>query len=248
LQFKNLEVTIVSRMLKILSLALCLSLILPGLALAEPMGTVYRLPKDNVDFALDPNLDYLVVGQHQPISEEFRIAVEKRLVTIPNDVDGDFTGVENATYSAYTLMRRDLLVNYGIEIGLYDGYRTLSDHQWLIDIGAISPDSIPAGYSEHHTGLLLNIVVKIGEYYYNEAAVLLDDTLPEEVRTSTAFATLRTVAVDYGFITRFPEGKEALTGSPYNPNEFRFVGSPKVAHAIMDNGLCLEEYLETLAP
>ena len=232
----------------ILSLILTLCLAFPACAETALLETVYQLPKDNVNFALDPSLDYLVIGQHQPISDDFRATVEKHMAIIPNDVDGDLTGVELATYSAYTLLRRDLLVNYGIEIGLYDGYRTLADHQWLIDVGAISPDSVPVGYSEHHTGLLLNIVVKIGDYYYNELAVLTDDTLPEEVRASTAFQTLRTVAIDYGFITRFPEGKESLTGSPYNPNEFRFVGSKEVAHAIMDNHLCLEEYVATLAP
>ena len=39
-------------------------------------------------------------------------------------------------------------------------------------------------------------------------------------------------------------GKEEWTGTQSEPFEIRFVGSPEVAHAIMDNGLCLEEYLE----
>ena len=48
---------------------------------------------------------------------------------------------------------------------------------------------------------------------------------------------------DYGFILRFPKGKESVTGVIYEAWHFRYVGDPTVAHAIMDNNLCLEEYL-----
>lgn len=206
----------------------------------EPMETVYFLPKDNVDYALDPELDYLVVGEHQPISTDFICKMEEKMVIIPNDVDGDMIGVERATYTAYMLLRRDLLINHNIEIGIWDGYRTLKDHEWLYG-DKFSPDE--QCYSEHHTGLLLNIVIKFGEYWYNEAAVRQDETISGEIRSSDAFEILRTVMPDYGFITRFPQGKENLTGSNYNPNKIRFVGNKEIAHAITDNNLCLEEYV-----
>ena len=51
---------------------------------------------------------------------------------------------------------------------------------------------------------------------------------------------------DFGFIDRYPGGKEQITGFPSEPYEIRFVGSAEVAHAIMDNGLCLEEYISNL--
>ena len=48
---------------------------------------------------------------------------------------------------------------------------------------------------------------------------------------------------DYGFILRFPEGKESITGVMYEPWHFRYVGEP-AAKYIMENGLCLEEFIE----
>lgn len=235
-----------SRLIITLSLVLTLCFVLPAFASAELLDTVYFLPKDNVDYLLNPAIDYLIVGYHQPIPYDFMNIVEKSMVFVPNDVDGDTTGVENAAYTAYLRLKRDLLVNYGIEIGLYDAYRSLSDQAWLDSINGV--ETTGEYYSEHHTGLLLNIVVKLGEYYYEEEAVLaaIDESIPEFVYTSPAFAIVRDRLADYGFIVRFPEGKEAITGFGYIPNQIRFVGSSEVARAITANDLCLEEYLSSI--
>lgn len=49
----------------------------------------------------------------------------------------------------------------------------------------------------------------------------------------------------YGFVLRYPEGKEEITGNTYNKSVYRYVG---VCHAyyMYKNNLCLEEYLELL--
>ncbi|MBR2937492.1 MAG: M15 family metallopeptidase, partial [Oscillospiraceae bacterium] len=49
----------------------------------------------------------------------------------------------------------------------------------------------------------------------------------------------------YGFILRYPEGKEEITGLDYEPWHFRYVGK-ELAKEIYDSGLCLEEYLEMM--
>ena len=46
----------------------------------------------------------------------------------------------------------------------------------------------------------------------------------------------------YGFILRYPEGKEAITGIAYEPWHYRYVGKA-AAEEIYDTGLTLEEYL-----
>ncbi|MDR2657613.1 MAG: M15 family metallopeptidase, partial [Oscillospiraceae bacterium] len=48
---------------------------------------------------------------------------------------------------------------------------------------------------------------------------------------------------DYGFILRYPEGKEGITGIPYEPWHYRYVGAI-IAREIHENGWTLEEYLE----
>lgn len=48
---------------------------------------------------------------------------------------------------------------------------------------------------------------------------------------------------EYGFILRYPLGKDGETGWEYTPNQFRYVG-PEAAGYIMDKGISLEEFLQ----
>ena len=73
------------------------------------------------------------------------------------------------------------------------------------------------------------------EIWYTETA--------ERQKTIPFFKLLHETLADFGFIDRYPAGKEDITGMPCLPYLIRFVGSSEVAHAIMDNGLCLEEYV-----
>ena len=49
---------------------------------------------------------------------------------------------------------------------------------------------------------------------------------------------------DHGFILRYLEGKEDITGYSYEPWHIRYVDSPEIAHEITDAGITLEEYLD----
>ena len=49
-------------------------------------------------------------------------------------------------------------------------------------------------------------------------------------------------AHEYGFIIRYPKGKEGITGYRYEPWHIRYLGVD-TATAIYNSGLCLEEYL-----
>ena len=87
------------------------------------------------------------------------------------------------------------------------------------------------GYSEHNTGLAVDL--------YGSG----DTSLSPSFANTAAYKWLMEHCADYGFILRFPKGKEAITGVIYEAWHFRYVGNPDVAHKIMDAGLCLEEYL-----
>ena len=87
------------------------------------------------------------------------------------------------------------------------------------------------GYSEHNTGLAVDL--------YGSG----DTSLSPSFANTAAYKWLMEHCADYGFILRFPKGKEAITGVIYEAWHFRYVGDPDVAHRIMDAGLCLEEYL-----
>ena len=87
------------------------------------------------------------------------------------------------------------------------------------------------GFSEHNTGLAVDL--------YGSG----DTSLSPSFANTAAYKWLMEHCADYGFILRFPKGKESITGVIYEAWHFRYVGDPDIAHAIMDNGLCLEEYL-----
>lgn len=86
------------------------------------------------------------------------------------------------------------------------------------------------GTSEHQAGLAVDIVDK--SY----------TALDHRQETTAAQKWLMTHCSEYGFILRYPSDKEALTGVGYEPWHYRYVGV-EAAKAIMEQGICLEEYL-----
>lgn len=89
------------------------------------------------------------------------------------------------------------------------------------------------GASEHQIGLALDIVSN--DYTYLETG--FGDT--------EAGKWLNKHSCEYGFILRYPLGKEYITGIQYEPWHFRYVGK-KAATEIMSRGITLEEFLEDL--
>lgn len=109
--------------------------------------------------------------------------------------------------------------DYNYQSELYNNYVNTS--------GQEEADSFSArpGYSEHQTGLAFDLKHISGELITEkpEADWLLKH------------------AADYGFIVRFQEGKEAITGYQPEPWHIRYIG--KEAKKIMQEGCTLEEYL-----
>lgn len=91
------------------------------------------------------------------------------------------------------------------------------------------------GCSEHQTGLAIDL---------GRASEHIDFIRPD-FPTDGVFGAFRRLAARYGFIERYPRGREAVTGIAHEPWHFRYVGAP---HALLltENGLCLEEYPDFL--
>ncbi len=90
------------------------------------------------------------------------------------------------------------------------------------------------GASEHQIGLALDI---ISDSYTD---------LDEGFGKTAAGKWLRENSKEYGFILRYPEGKEHITGIGYEPWHFRYVGK-EAAVIIMNQGLTLEEFVESIS-
>lgn len=86
------------------------------------------------------------------------------------------------------------------------------------------------GTSEHETGLGIDVTKGDGT------------CAAQDCFGGTKEATwLDAHAAEYGFIIRYPKGKDAVTGYKYEPWHLRYVGKP-VAQAIKSKGITLEEY------
>lgn len=90
---------------------------------------------------------------------------------------------------------------------------------------------MPAGYSEHETGLAVDIVALSNQ--------LLDDS--QESTPETQW--LQENCHKYGFILRYPKDKTDITGIDYESWHYRYVGKEAAAY-IKKHDLTFEEYLE----
>ena len=134
----------------------------------------------------------------------------------------------------------DQAQNEGIKLYGVSGYRSYDYQKMLYDrkvsaVGETEANKYVArpGQSEHHTGLAMDVTNGEGES--NLLTVSFAET--EEGQW------LKENAHKFGFIIRYPEGKEHITGYNYEPWHLRYVGK-EAAQIIKSRGLVLEEYLE----
>jgi D-alanyl-D-alanine carboxypeptidase len=92
----------------------------------------------------------------------------------------------------------------------------------------------PLGSSEHHTGLCIDIAILKNQIYDDEMIVL-----------DKPIIWLHENCYKFGFILRYPKGKEDITGIRYEPWHFRYVGK-ELAKYLTLKDLTLEEYHEML--
>ena len=91
--------------------------------------------------------------------------------------------------------------------------------------------TMPAGCSEHQSGLCCDITDR---WYGTKTA--------DALRDNPLSVWMAEHCQEYGFILRFPEGKEDITKVMYEPWHFRYVGVDAATY-IMANNLTLEEFV-----
>ena len=126
----------------------------------------------------------------------------------------------------------------GLSVLLSSGYRSYATQTWLFnrkaaEYGETVAATIVAkpGTSEHQTGLCCDIT----DHYYEMKDASLENT--------EMYQWMSQHCDEYGFIVRFPKGREDITGIIYEPWHFRYVGKEAAAY-IMEHDLTLEEFLE----
>ena len=114
--------------------------------------------------------------------------------------------------------------SYQYQVTLYNNY-VKQDGKEEADAYSARP-----GYSEHQTGLATDV--------YNQKETYTNFEKTEE------FKWMQENAYKFGFILRFPKGKEEETGYQYESWHYRYVGID-VATYIKNNNISLEEYIAT---
>ena len=151
----------------------------------------------------------------------------------------DWHDVDSRCYDALVKMLEDYEEEVGVEYTFNSAYRTWNEQTAILEYRtlehmrdfnmtfsearkkALETVAIP-DTSEHQLGLSVDLVGKA-----------INDWLAEN-------------CWEYGFILRYPENKQHLTGITYEPWHFRYVGK-EVSMDMKDSGLCLEEYLGAAA-
>lgn len=121
----------------------------------------------------------------------------------------------------------------GISLRSVSAYRSYATQKTLYNNylkqyrrATVDTFSARAGHSEHQTGLALDINVASSSAHFENTA---------------AFAWLKAHCAEYGFILRYGQGQEAITGFRFEPWHYRYLGQ-EIASAIMEQGITYEEY------
>lgn len=180
----------------------------------------------------------LLVNKDHPLENTYRPKLQKISdygVEVDSSIYGPLTEMlaagekEGLTFwiaSGYRSMERQReLLDEDIEELMRRGYSVSEAYEEVVK------ETMPVGCSEHATGLAADIVAK--DYQILDAKQA--DT--DEIKW------LQKNCSQYGFILRYPEGKEDITKVSYESWHFRYVGVD-AAEQIMSQGITLEEYLE----
>ena len=155
---------------------------------------------------------------------------------VPNlvSLSGYGGGYLEKTAAKYFKQMSDDAKKEGIRVYNISGYRSYNTQKNLYN-SYVSKDgrakadtySARAGTSEHQTGLATDI-----------------NSISTSFETTETYKWLAKNAYKYGFILRYPKGKEYITGYMYEPWHYRYVGT-SVAKIIYEKNITYEEYYAT---
>jgi len=175
--------------------------------------------------------DYTVTGDLQLINEQHPIQLTpSNLVAIPASLSSNVIINEEFYLQEHTIEPLHQMFEAAAQDGVQhfiinSAYRSSDAQQQLFEKHG-AEHALPAGYSEHESGLALDIGSTQGT---------MDNTTEGEWLARNAHK--------FGFILRYPDDKVHITGIQYEPWHFRFVGLPH-SELMYNQNLALEEYLQ----
>lgn len=181
----------------------------------------------------------ILVNKAHPVPEDYLSHVE--LVPVCGTNQREFL-LERCTFGAFEALASYIKENENITIGISNGFRSVEAQQRIYErfcvvYGKAYADAIvaPVGKSEHHMG----ICIDLGLYFEGEGFLSNNDNYD---RIRPVFEKhVHPHLHKFGFILRYPLGKEEITGYPYEPWHIRYAGCD-AAQEIAQKGLTMEEW------
>ncbi len=176
------------------------------------------------------NKDYILVNKYLYLNNDY---VPNNLVNLDNKYSKNGIKLVKSAKDMFEKMYNDAIKD-GYKIRIMSSYRSYDYQTYLYnkykkEDGIKEADMCSArpGYSEHQTGLCIDI----------------DDgkTSYEQFNQSPSYIWMINNSYKYGYIERYPKGKENITGYKYEPWHYRYVGID-IAKFIHDNKITFDEY------
>lgn len=181
----------------------------------------------------------ILVNKTHPVPADYLSYVE--LVPVMGCKGKEFL-LERRTLAAFEELANYVKEKEGVTIGAGNGYRSLELQQqtydrFCVQYGKDYADAIvaPVGKSEHHLGICLDLSL-----YFEGEGFLVNNTNFDRI-CPVFEAHVHPHLAKFGFILRYPRGKETITGYPYEPWHIRYLGV-EAAHEITQKGLTMEQW------
>lgn len=183
----------------------------------------------------DPNSVHVLVNKQQPLDPLDYAPEDLREVDAPREFSeaplrAEAAGAYEELYAA--------AAEEGIDLWVTTAYREFDFQQALyeqrfFEDGATAADRVSArpGYSEHQTGLAVDVADLEDRECYLRACF----------GESEQGRWLSERSAEFGFVIRYPEDAEEITGFQYEPWHLRYVGE-ETARDVAQRGVTLEEY------
>lgn len=182
------------------------------------------------------NNKYLIlVNKDNPMKNE-----ERYKKVLCESIYADDRTLEEKTYQQFIKLQ-ELVENMGYTIAIESGYRS-RNYQQIVWNDCLKRHGLEhtkkfvavPGYSEHQTGLAVDFLLYENGIFYED----------QKMKSHPVLKVVADNAWKFGFIIRYPLGKEEITGYGYEPWHLRYIDNVDIAKYIHDNNLCLEEYLD----
>ena len=181
------------------------------------------------------------------VPKEWNLIVVNRWNEWPEDYDVELTElssgqmVDSRIYP-YLQEMFDAARTEGVYPVVREGYRTAEEQQEILDDKI--QNYINQGYSQVKAERTAKEWVALPGTSEHQLGIAVDINADKsKCSNEDVYGWLAENAYKYGFVLRYPLGKQKITGTSYEPWHYRYVGK-EVAREIYEREICLEEYFK----